>query len=422
VAKFNPFRPGSIVTPGMFAGRFTELEGTERALSQTKHGNPHNFLIQGERGIGKSSLFLSLEYVAKNRIETLEGDKFNFLTISIVLEPSNTYHDVIQKVGSELRKEVSDLNPIGEAAKATWDFLKRWEIAGVKYSDSSAKPKPTELLDELTDSVERTLTQYGTQIDGILILIDEADKAPVAANLGEFTKVFTERLTKRGCYRVCIGLAGLPSVLQNLRQSHESSTRIFEIYTLEPLLHDERLKVLDSGLSEAKETNGYEIGITDEAKNLISTLSEGYPHFLQQFAYSAFNQDSDNNIDQADVLRGALDPETGALYQLGVKYFHELYFDQIGADEYRDVLRAMAENFDSWITKAEIRKKIKIKESTLNNAITALKKRNIIVAKPGVSGTYKLPTRSFAVWINAFTKARQEIPPDIPTTEPASTT
>jgi hypothetical protein len=33
VAKFNPFRPGSIVTPGMFAGRFTELEGTERALT-----------------------------------------------------------------------------------------------------------------------------------------------------------------------------------------------------------------------------------------------------------------------------------------------------------------------------------------------------------------------------------------------------
>jgi len=120
------------------------------------------------------------------------------------------------------------------------------------------------------------------------------------------------------------------------------------------------------------------------------------------------------------VLRGALDTETGALYQLGVKYFHELYFDQIGADEYRDVLRAMAENFDAWITKAEIRKKIKIKESTLNNAITALKKRHIIVAKPGVFGTYKLPTRSFAVWIKAFTKARQEIPSTTPTAESVS--
>ncbi len=419
MAKFNPFRPGSIVTPGMFAGRLTELEGTERALNQTKHGNPHHFLIQGERGIGKSSLLFSLEYVAKSRVESLEGEKFNFLTISIVLEPSTTYHDIIQKVGNGLRKEASNFSPVGEAAKATWDFLKRWEIAGVKYADPSSAPKPSELLDELTDSVERSLAQYGAQIDGILILIDEADKAPFAANLGEFVKIFTERLTKRGCNRVCLGLAGLPSVLQNLRQSHESSTRIFEIYTLEPLLHDERIRVLESGLAEAKETNGYEVTINDDAKNLISTLSEGYPHFLQQFAYSAFNQDSDNSIDQSDVFRGALD-ETGALFQLGVKYFHELYFDQIGADEYRDVLRAMAENLDAWTTKAEIRKKIKIKESTLNNAINALKKRHIIVAKPGVSGTYKLPTRSFAVWIRAFTTARQEIPLASPTAAPVS--
>jgi hypothetical protein len=393
----------------MFAGRLAELEGTERSLSQTKYGNPHHFLIQGERGIGKSSLLFSLEHVATSKLESLEGEKYNFLTISIVLEPSTTYHEIIQKVGNGLRKGVNDLNPIAGAAKTTWDFLKRWEIAGVKYSDHHTMPKPSELLDELTDSMERTLAQYGARIDGVLILIDEADKAPVSANLGEFVKVFTERLTKRGCNRVCLGLAGLPTLLRHLRESHESSTRIFEVYTLEPLLRDERFKVLDSGLSEARETNGYEITITDEAKGLISTLSEGYPHFLQQFAFSAFNTDSDNSIDQDDVFRGALDDETGALYQLGLKYFHELYFDQIGADEYRDVLRAMAENFDAWITKAELRKKIKIKETTLNNAITALKRKHIILAKPGVAGTYKLPTRSFAAWIKAFTKAREEV-------------
>lgn len=395
----------------MFAGRFAELQGTERALNQTKHGNPHNFLIQGERGIGKSSLLLSLEWVASGKLESLDKELFNFLTIGIELEPTNTYQDIIQKVGNELRRKIAKRSPVGEAAKAAWDFLKRWEIAGVKYTDVPSAPKPNELLDELTHSVEQTIDQLGTQIDGILILIDEADKAPVAANLGEFVKVFSERLTKRGCNRVCLGIAGLPSVMQNLRQSHESSTRIFEIFTLEPLLGSERLTVLESGLREAKNANTFEVTITDEARSLISTLSEGYPHFLQQFAYSAFNQDSDNKIDDSDVLQGALDPEAGALYQLGVKYFQELYFDQIGADEYRDVLRAMAENLDSWVTKAEIRKQVKMKESTLNNGINALKKRHIIVAKPGVAGTYKLPTRSFAVWIRAFTKAREEAAP-----------
>ena len=39
---------------------------------------------------------------------------------------------------------------------------------------------------------------------------------------------------------------------------------------------------------------------------------------------------------------GALEPEHGAIQQLGLKYFEDLYFARIGSDEYRDVLRAMA--------------------------------------------------------------------------------
>lgn len=68
----------------------------------------------------------------------------------------------------------------------------------------------------------------------------------------------------------------------------------------------------------------------------------------------------------------------------------------------------MAENLDGWVTKAEIRQKVPIKGTTLNNALTALKKKRIILAKPGVAGQYKLPTRSFAVWIRALTKVKEE--------------
>src|ERR1019366_5262184 len=101
--RYNPFRPGSIVTPGMFCGRYDEFAGTERALFQTKNGNPHHFLIHGERGIGKSSLLFNLELVAKGELKPFEGSSnFNFLTLSLELEPRNTYSDVIGKVGAEL--------------------------------------------------------------------------------------------------------------------------------------------------------------------------------------------------------------------------------------------------------------------------------------------------------------------------------
>lgn len=409
--RYNPFRPGSIVTPGMFAGRYNELVSMEQALFQTRNGNPHHFLIHGERGIGKSSLLYCQQATAKGEIEALDEGRFHFLTASIELEPSNSYLDIIEKIGNELRREVAKREPATELAKATWDFLKKWEVMGVKFEDRERPPKPSEMLEELTFAIDQMLSRLGSKVDGVLVLIDEADKPPATANLGEFVKVFTERLSKRGCNRVALGLAGISTVLDRLRESHESSVRIFQILTLEPLLPAERAEVIEKGLAVARQTNGYEVSITADAKDAISALSEGYPHFLQQFAFCAFNEDTDNVIDIADVNAGALHEERGAIQQLGLKYFQELYFAQIGSDEYRDVLRAMAEHLDDWTSKAAIRKAVQIREATLNNAIRALRNRHIIIPKPGSTGVYRLPTRSFAVWIRAFAKAREEAMP-----------
>src|SRR5258708_18098809 len=101
-SKFNPFRPGTIVTPGMFSGRINELLTLEKALLQTKNGNPFHFLIHGERGIGKSSLLSYLQFIASGALESISCGKFHFLTVSIQLKPTNTYEDIIHKVGSEL--------------------------------------------------------------------------------------------------------------------------------------------------------------------------------------------------------------------------------------------------------------------------------------------------------------------------------
>lgn len=82
VMKFNPFRPNSIVAPGMFCGRYQEIRSVEQCLFQTKHGNPQHFLIEGERGIGKSSLMLFAEWMAKGQFQAERANKFHFMVIS----------------------------------------------------------------------------------------------------------------------------------------------------------------------------------------------------------------------------------------------------------------------------------------------------------------------------------------------------
>jgi len=107
-----------------------------------------------------------------------------------------------------------------------------------------------------------------------------------------------------------IGLAGLQDLRDVLRESHPSSLRIFDEIQLRRLSDDEATRVIDLCLEEANEKNGFQTKIADDARFFLVSISEGYPHFIQQFGYSAFARDSDDLIDMRDATEGALGSTT----------------------------------------------------------------------------------------------------------------
>ena len=61
----------------------------------------------------------------------------------------------------------------------------------------------------------------------------------------------------------------------------------------------------------------------------------------------------------------------------------------------------MADHSDNWVSRADLIKESGLKGGTVDNALRALKNKNIIVQNEMTSGLYKLPTKSFGVWIKA---------------------
>jgi AAA+ ATPase superfamily predicted ATPase len=401
---FNPFRPNSIVTTGMFCGRVEEVTSIEQSLRQTKNGNPQHFLLEGERGIGKSSLMLFARAIATGISRKPDG--LNFIVLEIELGAYTTYIEMINKIGGAFRSELRSRTHLKTLAKTAWDFLSNWSVLGVEFKAHEHRISASEAVDDLASAFASFLKETSNVLDGVLILIDEADKPdPQATNLGEFVKSLSEKLTKKECDRVCLGLAGLPILLRRLKDGHESSLRVFEIYNLAPLSKEAAKEVVNRGLQEARIKNSFETKITESALEKIVHLSEGYPHFIQQFSYCAFDQDSDMNIDDEDVLSGAY-KENGALDQLGRKYFQEMYFEKISSPDYRKVLDTMADDLDGWIQRKDIAKRSGLKDTQISNALNALKGRNIILTNPERQGEYRLPTKSFAVWIKAIGQKR----------------
>lgn len=391
-----------MVTPGMFVGRYEEVLKITQAFGQTMNDSPQHFLIHGERGIGKSSLLIYADALAEGEMEGPAREKYNFIAVKTDLEEGDTQEDLVRKIVLGLKTAMGDRSQFKDMLKASWDFIRRIEAAGVKIRDPQ-EPTPRGLIDEVVQLLATTSKDLGNQIEGIVVFIDEADRGARTVGLGNFVKLLTERLTRAGCHNVCIGVAGLPEVLSMLTASHNSSLRLFNIMELEPLSLAEREEVVQRCLDDAYRRTGILTTIAPDASRYLAELSEGYPHFLQQYSYCAFAMHDGDQIKFADVHEGAYDHENGAIVQLGSQYFHDLYFNQIGSDDYRKVLHAMASDNDNYVTKKQIADRTGLKQATLTNALAALKKRNIIRAKPGIHGSYKLPSRSFAAWLRAFT-------------------
>ena len=131
--RYNPFRPNSIATEDLFQGRYEEMVVIEKSLFQTKNRNPQHFHITGERGLGKSSLFLKVEQQAKGKQTIDAGIKVNFLVLNIELDSSQTFFEIIRSIAADLKKSIAEREKLKSLPKSVWDFLSSWEIQGVRY-------------------------------------------------------------------------------------------------------------------------------------------------------------------------------------------------------------------------------------------------------------------------------------------------
>ena len=407
MTKVNRFKPNSPVPPGMFAGRLDEIKALENGLHQTKNGNSSNFLITGERGIGKSSLIGYIKPTAQGLITTPDYEKFNFIVVNTVISGKSTLVSFIKLIERNLKREIGKIEKIRNFFDDTWAFVQRLKIMDSGIDKAQTNDDLDLIIDDFAYSLSETCKRItnpekGEEAkDGLVVFVDEADNACMDLHIGYFFKVVTELVQQNSCENIMFIVAGLPEVVNKLSDSHESSVRIFTQLRIGELNPNDRKYVVDRGLEVANEQNIEKTSITADAKNMISTLSEGYPHFIQQFAYSAFEANTDGEISKEDVANGAF-KVGGALDAIGSRYYQSAYNEQIKSDEYRQVLEIMADNMNSWIKKSEIRENFSGNDQTLTDALKALTARKIILKNPSKMGEYRLQHRGFALWIKLF--------------------
>ena len=159
--------------------------------------------------------------------------------LDLDVEEKTTQRGLIERMTYHLDQALGQSEPARKFLKEAWSFLQRVRVMDSGIEASSRKDNNDEiLLDQFAFSLSSIIERicrtesdsslFNAHYDGILLLIDESDNCSFQLNLGSFIKLLLERLQRRGCNQVLVGLAGLPELRSKLYTSHPSSVRIFQ--------------------------------------------------------------------------------------------------------------------------------------------------------------------------------------------------
>jgi len=326
----NPFSPGAGSPPPELVGRDPILERARILLGRTKLKRPEkSMLLTGLRGVGKTVLLNEIERLAR-----AEG----YRTIFIEASEENALAPLLAR---SLRPLLFDLNRLagaGDKAKRGLAVLRSF-LGGLKVTMNDV----TFGLDIEPEKGAADSGDLELDLPNLLVAVAEAAeerKTAVAILIDEF-QYFNQKelgalimamhkIQQRQLPLVLLG-AGLPILPGLAGESKSYAERLFDFPDIGALSQADAAKALQDPAQAA--------GVTFEAPALeeVFAVTKGYPYFLQEWGYQAWNLAA-----ASPISRELVDEATATVVRRLDQNFFRVRFDRLTPGE-KNFLRAMAE-------------------------------------------------------------------------------
>jgi AAA ATPase domain len=284
----NPFTPNAPIDPRYFASRLSEVTKVQAALNQTRHGKTQHILLTGERGIGKTSLATYTRWIAEKPNEILETD-FKFATAYYTVERDQSLVDVCRGLTSKLLTNIDK-----GIAQSCIEKLKGLKlhfavhvpgIGELKVDPSETEEVQSRLYGDFEKAIEKAWDELKETYNGILLIVDEIHNLKTFEGAGSFFKVVSEALAVDGYRNAMFTVIGLPDVPVDISADDPSAPRVFSYVELTRLTTEESLSIIHKCIESSGKT------IDGSAAQTIASWSGGFPYFLHQLGYDAFEAD-----------------------------------------------------------------------------------------------------------------------------------
>ncbi len=349
----NPFSPGTGSPPHELVGREDVLQQAKILFGRIQRGRSEkSILLTGLRGVGKTVLLSEMTRLAEN-----EGYKTIFIeahedkSLVALLAPqlrSLLYTlDRMEGAKATVRRGLAALKSIISSIKVTFDDIP----IGLDINPEKGTADSGDLEIDLPDLLTVIAEVARERKTAIALLIDEIqyfEEKELSALI-----MALHRMQQKQLPLVLLG-AGLPILPRLAGDSKSYAERLFSFPRIGPLATEDARRALTEPAKE--EGASFEAAAVDA----IIELTQGYPYFIQEWGYQAWNHAQTPPITQDDVKKAT----EVALQRLDENFFR-VRFDRLTPSE-KTFLRAMAEIGNGPYLIGDIAERLGVKVSSLS--------------------------------------------------------
>lgn len=325
----NPYAPGAGNQPPELAGRDEVLEEAKVCIRRVQSGrHAKSFIFIGLRGVGKTVLLNRVAAIAEEHgcktvhVEAHDGKKL----------PELMVHD-LRKVLLSLNRMAKATDTTKRALRALANFAKSFKVkigdidVGVDFA-GGGEASSGDLEGDLTDLFLAVGEAAKSRKMAVVLTIDELQYLKEKELSALIMAV--HRISQKGLPIVVVG-AGLPQLVGQMGNSKSYAERLFNFPKIGAL------GPVDARIALQQPAGRESVQFTSHAIDEILRVTDGYPYFLQEWGYHAWNVAAESPIKEVDAK--AATPL--AMKSLDESFFR-VRFDRLTPRE-KDYLRAMAE-------------------------------------------------------------------------------
>jgi len=361
----NPFSPGAGSPPPELAGRDGILEQARVLLGRVKAGRPEkSMLLTGLRGVGKTVLLNEIERIAQaDGYRTILVEAHEGKPLAVLLAPHLRRLlfdlDRMAGAGNKVRRGISVLKSfLGAITIKVGELDIGLDIEPEKGTADSGDLEvdlPT-LFTAVGEAAQERKTAVALLIDEIQYFKSSELSALIMA---------MHKMQQRQLPLVLVG-AGLPILPGLAGESKSYAERLFSFPDVGPLPEADTFRALQEPVQAAGEA------FEPAALHEIFRMTRGYPYFLQEWGYQAWNHAASSPVTLTVVQ------ETSATVSQRLdENFFRVRFDRLTPRE-KKFLRAMAELGTGPHRTGDIAEKLDAKINTLGPVRASLIKKGMV--------------------------------------------